>query len=74
MRGIVCGPSRAGRRPDQWKYLIKREIADRHHVVLEEWVGTLAASFESMPRANELMAHFAVALEFNDGRIVAQRN
>jgi len=42
--------------------------------VLEECVGTLAAPFESMPRANELMAHFAVALEFNDGRIVAQGN
>jgi len=54
--------------------LIKREIAHRHRVVLEEWFGTLAAPFESMLRANELMAHFAVALEFNDGRIVAQRN
>ena len=42
--------------------------------MLEECVGTLAAPFESMPAANELMAHFAVALEFNDGTIVAQRN
>ena len=54
--------------------MIKREIADGHRVALAECVGTLAAPFESMPRANELMAHFAVALEFNDGRIVAQRN
>jgi len=43
-------------------------------VALDERVGTLAAPFESMSRANELMAHFAVALEFNDGTIVAQRN
>jgi hypothetical protein len=34
--------------------LKKREIADRHRVALEEWVGTLAAPFESMPAANEL--------------------
>ena len=74
MRGITWGPSSAGRRPDQWKYLIKREIADRHRVASEEWFGTLAAPFESMPAAGELMAHFAMALEFNDGRIVAQRN
>ena len=54
--------------------MIKRKIADRHRAVLKEWVEVLAAPFESKLRANELMAHFAVALEFNDGRIVAQRN
>jgi len=71
---VTRGPSGGRRTRGLAEVFDKTRDNGRCGVVLAECVGTLAAPFESMPRANELMAHFAVALEFNDGRIVAQGN
>jgi ketosteroid isomerase-like protein len=38
------------------------------------WVGTLAVSLGAIPAGGEMRAHFAVFLEFRDGRIHRQRN
>lgn len=38
------------------------------------WTGTLAVPFGSIPAGGTMSAHFAVFLDFRDGKIVAQRN
>lgn len=59
------------------RYEVLREIAsgDGEHVVLEVlWTGTLAVPFGSIPVGGTMRARFAVFLDFQDGKIVAQRN
>ena len=56
-------------------YEVRNAIADGERVVLEAtWTGTLAVPFETIPAGGEMRAHFAMFLEFRDGKIVAQRN
>lgn len=38
------------------------------------WTGTLAVAFGTIPESGQMRAHFAMFLEFRDGKIVAQRN
>lgn len=62
------------------RYEVLREIAsgdggNGDHVALEVlWTGTLAVPFGSIPAGGTMRARFAVFLDFEDGRIVAQRN
>jgi ketosteroid isomerase-like protein len=57
------------------RYEVLREMASGDRVALEVlWTGTLAVPFGSIPAGGTLRAHFAVFIDFRDGRIVAQRN
>jgi ketosteroid isomerase-like protein len=56
-------------------YEIRNTMAVGNQVALEIlWVGTLAVPFETIPAGGDMPAHFAMFLEFRDGKIVAQRN
>jgi ketosteroid isomerase-like protein len=53
----------------------ERALASGDQVALEVlWVGTLAVPMGSIPVGGEMRAHFAVFLDFRDGKIVGQRN
>jgi len=57
------------------QYEIKNAVASGDLVALEVlWTGTLAVAFGSIPEGGQMRAHFAVFLEFREGKIVAQRN
>jgi ketosteroid isomerase-like protein len=57
------------------KYEIRNAMADGDRVVLEAtWTGTLAVPLESIPAGGEMRAHFAMFLEFHNGKIIGQRN
>jgi ketosteroid isomerase-like protein len=57
------------------RYEVIAAYAVRDTVILEVlWVGTLAVPVGSLAAGDEMRAHFAVFLEFREGRIVRQRN
>lgn len=57
------------------RYDIRRWLASGDEVVLEvEWTATLGAAVGAIPAGGQMRAHFAVFLEFRDGRIAVQRN
>jgi ketosteroid isomerase-like protein len=54
-------------------YEIQHEMECGNRVAQEVlWTGTMAVA--GLPAGGEIRAHFAVFLEFRDGRIAAQRN
>jgi len=56
-------------------YEIQREIEMGDRVALEViWTGTMAVAVGDLKAGQEMLAHFAVFLDFKDGRIIAQRN
>lgn len=56
-------------------YDIQNALMSGNTVILEVvWVGTLAIPIGSLPAGGQMKAYFAVFLEFQDGKIVAQRN
>jgi ketosteroid isomerase-like protein len=57
------------------RYEIKNALQCGETVVLEvDWTGTLGIDAGSLAAGDEMHAHFAVFLEFRDGKIVRQRN
>jgi ketosteroid isomerase-like protein len=57
------------------RYEIKNALVNQNLVALEVlWSGTLAIALGSLPEGGQMQAHFAVFLEFHNGKIVAQRN
>lgn len=57
------------------QYEIKNAMVSANIIALEVlWTGTLAMAFGALPVGGQMRAHFAMFLEFRDGRIVAQRN
>ena len=58
------------------QYEIVGELAANDRVALEVlWSGTLAVPLgEQLPAGHTMRARFAIFLEFQDGRIIAQRN
>jgi ketosteroid isomerase-like protein len=57
------------------RYEVRAAYAVGDTVILEVlWVGTLAVPVGAIPAGGEMRAHFAVFLEFRDGRIHRQRN
>lgn len=57
------------------QYEITNALESNNIVVLEIiWTATLAVRAPSLPADGQMRAHFAVFLEFRDGKIVAQRN
>lgn len=56
-------------------YEIRSAVADGDHVALEVlWTGVLAVPVGSILAGGEMRAHFAMFLDFRDGKIVSQRN
>jgi ketosteroid isomerase-like protein len=56
-------------------YEIQREIEIGDRVALEViWTGTMAVPVGDLKAGQEMLAHFAVFLDFRDGKIAAQRN
>ena len=56
-------------------YEIRNIVGEGDHLALEvDWTGTLAIPFESIPIGGTLRAHFAMFLDFKDGKVVRQRN
>ena len=57
------------------RYEVIQAYAIQNTVILEVlWVGILAIPVGGLSIGDEMRAHFAVFLEFRDGRIVRQRN
>jgi ketosteroid isomerase-like protein len=57
------------------RFDVRSGIACGDRVALEVlWSGTLAVPFRSLPAGGVMRAHFAVFLDFRDGKIAAQRN
>jgi len=56
-------------------YEIKNYVVNGDKVSLEVlWTGVLAISFGSLSACSEMRAHSAMFFEFNDGKVVSQRN
>lgn len=59
----------------QQLYDIVNAVASSETVVLEvRWTGTLAVAMGTLAAGDQMRAHFAVFLDFRDGKIAAQRN
>lgn len=57
------------------RYAVRTAMAQGSRVALETlWVGTLAVPVGALAAGAEMRAHFAMFLEFDGDRIVAQRN
>ena len=57
------------------RYDIRRWVGSGDVVALEvEWTATLNVGVGTIPAGGQMRAHFAVFLEFREGRIAAQRN
>ena len=57
------------------RFAIANVVADGERVAIElEWTGVLAIPIASLPAGGEMRAHFAIFLEFRDGKIRRQRN
>ncbi len=56
-------------------YEIRNIVGEGDSVAVEvDWTGVLAIPFESIPVGGTMRAHFAMFLDFKDGKIVRQRN
>jgi ketosteroid isomerase-like protein len=56
-------------------YEIERAVENGNVVALEVlWTGRLAIAFGSLQAGSEMRAHSAMFLEFQDGKIISQRN
>lgn len=57
------------------QYTLTNALESNNIVVLEIiWTATLAVRSPTLPADGQMRAHFAVFLEFRDGKIIAQRN
>ncbi|MBX3014061.1 MAG: nuclear transport factor 2 family protein [Caldilineaceae bacterium] len=56
-------------------YAIENSLESGNVVVLEViWTATLAVRAPTLPADGQMRAHFALFLEFHNGKIMAQRN
>ncbi len=56
-------------------YELIHSVSEGDRVSLEVlWTGVLAVPFGSIPVGGEMRAHFAVFLDFREGKIIGQRN
>jgi ketosteroid isomerase-like protein len=57
------------------RFEVLQAVASGDRVAVEfRWAGTLAVPVGSLPAGHEVRGRFVVFMEFQDGRIVAQRN
>jgi ketosteroid isomerase-like protein len=75
LAGIRAAAERGKKAMSSQKYEIRDEVASGDKVAMEiDWVGTLAVPFQSIPQGGQMRAHFAMFLQFKNGKIVSQRN
>ena len=56
-------------------YEIRNEVVAANKVALEVlWTGLLAVPLGALPAGSQMRAHFAMFLDFEDGKIISQRN
>lgn len=56
-------------------YQVRNQVVGENAVALEVlWTGLLAMPLGSLPAGREMRAHFALFLDFEDGKIISQRN
>ncbi|MCB0098230.1 MAG: nuclear transport factor 2 family protein [Caldilineaceae bacterium] len=57
------------------RYEIQKAYACDDTVIMEVlWTGTMAVEAGTLPVGGEMKAHFALFMQFQDGKIVSQRN
>lgn len=72
---LIEGHERGSQLMVSQRYDVKNVLECGDTVVLEvDWTGKLALDAGSLSAGDEMRAHFAVFLEFRDGKIVRQRN
>jgi ketosteroid isomerase-like protein len=75
LNAMLEGAERGQRVVTRQRYDVRNALATGDQVALEVlWTATLAVPVGSLPPGGEMRAHFAVFLEFRDGKIAAQRN
>jgi ketosteroid isomerase-like protein len=75
LAALLEGAERGQKVISAQRYEIRNEVASGNFIALEVlWTGTLAIPIGSLAVGDNMRAHFAVFLEFRDGKIVAQRN
>lgn len=59
----------------QQTYEIRNQVVGANTVALELlWTGQLASSLGTLSAGSQMRAHFAMFLDFEDGKIISQRN
>jgi ketosteroid isomerase-like protein len=72
---LLAGAERGKQVMSHQVYTVVNEVTCNDTVVLEVlWSGTLAVPLGSLPAGSEMRARFAVFVEFQDGKIIRQRN
>lgn len=75
LAALLDGAERGQKVLSAQRYEVQNELASGNFVVLEViWLGTLAIPIGSLAIGDNMRAHFAVFIEFRDGKIIAQRN
>jgi ketosteroid isomerase-like protein len=75
LAGILEGADRGQKVLRTQRYEILRAVTHGENVALEvQWTGTLAIPLVGLPPGGVLRARFAVFLDYQDGKIVQQRN
>lgn len=75
LAGVRASADRGRQVMASQKYEIKNELTSSDQVVFEvDWTGILAVPFQNIPKGGQMRAHFAMFLQFKDGKILAQRN
>jgi ketosteroid isomerase-like protein len=60
---------------EKQRYEVQSAVADGDRVALEVvWTATMKVQVGTIPPGGQMRAHFAVFLDFRDGRIARQRN
>jgi ketosteroid isomerase-like protein len=74
--GALRDASERGRRAiAAERYHVRSAVAAGDRVVLEVlWIGTLAVPLGALVPGDAMRAHFALVMDFRDGRIAHQRN
>jgi ketosteroid isomerase-like protein len=75
LQALLDGAVRGQQIMAQQRYELRGALAEGERVAMEVvWTGTLAVAVGSLPAGGTMRAHFAVFLDFRDGKIAAQRN
>jgi ketosteroid isomerase-like protein len=72
---MLARAERGARLLSAQRFELRRALAQGDSVALEvDWSGTLAVPLGSLPAGHELRARFAMFLQLEGGRIIAQNN
>ena len=73
--GLLAAAERGKQVVSAQRFEVRNAVAAGDRVALEvRWTGTLAVAIGTLPAGGTMRAHFAVFLDFRDGKIAAQRN